>query len=219
MNLIKKKKGFTLLELMLSVAILSIVGVGLLGLFRDGLMMWNMGTARLSLTAEARVAMMAVRKMIQQCQGATISISRFNSSQPANSYISAVLMESVFIETVQTRCGCGGATDPITVGATGAPVELFQKGTNLLSVFPVVAPGTDWTDKAEVTANTTYKTLTISANVESIMFSFLDSKKGNVVVVGARFSKKAWQNRPPVSVYIKESVIVKHMHSAGYYYN
>lgn len=219
MRLLRKRSGFTLMEGMVSIAILGILSAGLYNMIRDGFYMWNMGTARMTLNAEARLTMVAIKKIIQESQGATITISRFNANQPANSYISAVITESAFITSTMTRCGCGTSTDTIVVGGTGAPVEIYQYGNFLRMTYPFIDPGTDITDSAEVEANTHYKTMTISANCESLMFSFIDSKKGDAISVGARFSKRAWNNRPPITVYMKETIMVKRMHSAGYYGN
>ena len=219
MNKLRKRKGFTLIEAMVSIAILGIVSVGINKMFRDSMYMWNYGTARLALTAEARMAMTAVKKIIQNSQGATIVISRFDTNQPANSYLSAVLAESMFIATTQSSCGCSSASDPTTVGATGAPIAFYQYGTYLRTVFPVVKPGTDLRDSALVQANTVYKTITISANVESVMFAFMDSNKGTAVSAAIRLSKQVWNNKPPLVIYLKENIAVKRMHSAGYYHN
>jgi prepilin-type N-terminal cleavage/methylation domain-containing protein len=216
---IRKKKGFTLVELMISVAIIGIVSAGVMTLMKDGITMWRYGTARMALTAEARTSMVALKKMIQQAQGATIKISRFNSNSPANSYLSAVVAESVFITTTQQRCGCGTTSDVVTVGGTGAPVEFYQYNNFIRTVYPQVRPGTDLTDNTAVQANTYYVTLTITSNVESLMFTFVDSKKGTAVSAALRLSKKVLDNKPPVTLFLKETVIVKRMHSAGYYYN
>ena len=204
---------------MISIAILGIVSVGLNKLFMNSLYMWNSGSARLALTGEARMAMTAIKKMIQNSQGASITISRFDANQPANSYLTAILAETMYITTTQAKCGCSSTSDPTTVGATGAPVEMYQYGTYLRTIFPYVKPGTDFTDNAAVQANTVYKTVTISANVESVMFAFLDSNKGTAVSTAIRLSKKVWNDRPPIVVFLKENVAVIHMHSAGYYHN
>lgn len=217
--MMRKRKGFTLLEAMISIGLLSLISVGLYNLIRNGFYMWNMGTAKIALNAEARLTMSSLKKIIQECQGATVNISRFNSTNPANSYLSAVVTESAFITTTMQRCGCGSTTDTVVVGGTGAPVEIYQYNNYLRVVYPFLAPGTDMTDGAEVEANTHYRTLTVSANVESLMFAFLDSKKGSAISVGVRLSKKAWGTRPPVTVFLKEVIMIKRMHSAGYYHN
>jgi prepilin-type N-terminal cleavage/methylation domain-containing protein len=219
MGNLRKKRGFTLVEAMISVAILGIVSMGLNGLFRDSMYMWNMGTARLALNGEARLAMTAVRKLIENAQGTSLTISRFNSNQPAFSYLNATLAESMFITTTTTNCGCTNTNEPTTVGETGAPVELYQYNNYLRFVFPVVAPGTDLTNESAVESNTSYKTLTISANVESVVFAFADSNKGTAITAAIRLSKKVWNNKPPVVVFLKENIMVKRMHSAGYYHN
>jgi len=215
----RSKKGFTVIEAMISAAIMSIVSVGLLSLMRDGMYMWKTGIAKMALTTEGKITMVMIKKAIQQCQGTTIRISRFDSNQPANSYISMILTEPIFIRTTIQRCRCGSSTDSITVGAAGSPIEIYQYNNFLRVVYPEVKPGTDMGDADAVEANTFYKTLTVSANVESIMFSFVDSKKGHAVNVASRFSKWAWQDRKPISIFLKETVIIKRMHSAGYFHN
>ncbi|HPD18671.1 MAG TPA: prepilin-type N-terminal cleavage/methylation domain-containing protein [Candidatus Goldiibacteriota bacterium] len=215
----KSKKGFTLIEAMISAAIISIVSIGMYNLLRDGMYMWNSGLAKMTLTTEGKITMTMIKKAIQQCQGTTIRISRFDSNQPANSYISMVLTEPIFVKTTIQRCGCGSTSDAITVGAVGAPVEIYQYNNYLRVVYPEIKPGTDLGDSEAVQANTYYKTLTISANVESIMFSFVDSKKGKAINTAGRFSKFVWNNKSPVSIFLKETVIVKRMHSAGYFHN
>ncbi len=219
MTTLRKKRGFTLIEAMISVAILGIVSVGLNKLYMNSVYMWNYGSARLALTGEARIAMTAIKKMIQNSQGASLTISRFDANQPANSYLTAVLAETMFITTTQAKCGCSSQTTQTLAGATGAPVEMYQYGTYLRSVFPYVKPGTDLTDNTAVQANTVYQTVTLSANVENVMFAFLDSTKGTAVSTAIRLSKVVWANRPPIVVYLKESITVKRMHSAGFYHN
>lgn len=215
----KKKAGFTLVEVMMTVGILGIISIGVMTLMRDGMYMWHSGTARIALMSEARLAMFAAKKMIQQCQGSTLKISRLNAQNPANSYIEAVLNEAIFITTTRQRCGCGNTSETMTAGGTGAPVMLYQDGTRLLMTYPQIAPGTDITDSAAVEANTSYVTSVISNNVESLMFSFVDSRKANTVTIGLRLSKPFWANKPPMRVFLKETVVVRRMHSAGYYHN
>lgn len=219
LKLNRNKKGFTIIEAMISASIIAIISVGLYSLMRDGMYMWNAGIAKIALTTEAKITMSMIKKAIQQCQGTTIRISRFNSNQPANSYISMILTEPLFIRTTVQRCRCGSTTDAITVGAAGSPVEIYQYSNYLRVVYPEVLPGTDLGDADQVEANTFYKTITISANVESLMFSFSDSKKGRTINVAARFTKWAWHNKKPVEIFLKESVILKRMHSAGYFHN
>jgi prepilin-type N-terminal cleavage/methylation domain-containing protein len=219
LKLNKNKKGFTLMEAMISSAIMAIVGLGIYNLLRDGMYMWNSGIAKMTLTTEGKIAMVMIKKAVQQCQGTTIRISRYDSNQPANSYISMILTEPLFIRTTIQRCRCGSTTDAITVGAAGSPLEIYQYNNYLCVAYPEVKPGTDLGDADAVEANTYYKTLTVSANVESLMFSFVDSKKGRAINTAARFSKWAWNNRKPISIFLKETVIIKRMHSAGYFHN
>jgi prepilin-type N-terminal cleavage/methylation domain-containing protein len=216
----KGKKGFTMIEAILSVAMLSILSVGIFRLLKDGNYMWQMGSARVALESESRVTMLTIRKLITQCQGATIAISRYDTGEPANSYLEAILAEEVYITTTQSKCGCAGqSSSTTTVGAAGAPVQIFQYGSHLLAVYPQVKPGTDMTDNSQVTANTYYTTITITANLDSISFDFADSKDATVINVGARFSKWIFAAQPPLTIFTQETIVVKRMHAAGYYYN
>jgi prepilin-type N-terminal cleavage/methylation domain-containing protein len=222
MNLSGKKgrRGFTLMEAMLSVAMLSIISVGIFRLLKDGNTMWQNGSARIALESEARITMLTIRKLIAQSQGATIAISRFDTNQPVNSYLEAILAEEVYITTTQAKCGCAGqSSSTLTVGAAGAPIQLYQYGSRLLVVYPQIKPGTDMTDNAQVTANTYYTTVTITADLDSISFDFADSKDATVINVGARFSKWIFASSPPITFFEQETIIVERMHAAGYYYN
>ena len=208
------------MEAMLSIAMLSIISVGIFSLLKDGNTMWQNGSARIALESEARITMLTVRKLITQSQGATIAISRFDASQPVNSYLEAIMAEEVYITTTQSKCGCAGqSSSTTTVGAAGAPVQLYQYGSRLLAVYPQVKPGTDMTDNTQVTANTYYTTVTITADLDSISFDFADSKDATVINVGARFSKWVFASSPPMTLFMQETIVVKRMHAAGYYYN
>ncbi|MFP4466022.1 MAG: PilW family protein [Candidatus Goldiibacteriota bacterium] len=216
---LKKNRGFTLIELMITISIMGIFSLGVMNLFRDGLVMWNLGSARIALAAESKISMLLITKFIHNCQGASLRTSRFNDSQPANSYISADLLETIFVTTTESNCGCGTGSDTLTVGQPNTPVQIFQKGKYLLAVSPYLLEGTDLRDADEVKANTRYQTVTLTANLESIMFNFEDSEDSKTLIVGARFSKKPLANREPVTVFLKKTIAVKHFHSAGYYYN
>lgn len=217
--MIKKNKGLTLIEVMISVTILGIISVGAIKLYSQGLEMWNYGTAKMALAGEARIIMTTLTKFIHACQGTTVKISRFNNNQPTNSYISGKLLETVFVTTTRGRC-CGNAeTKNMTVGGAGEDVQIFQNNNYLLSVRPYLLPGTDITDPSEVKNNTRYKTITLTANVESIMFVYDDSQKSDTIVVSVRLSNKPLFNKPPIKINLKKSVVIKHMHSAGYYGN
>ena len=224
--------GFTLLELMITTAIIGIMSIGLFRLFGDGMYMWKTGMARLSLAAEARLTMSLLTKFINSCQASTIRISRYNTSCPANSYISARIGETIYVTTTQDKlggCGCRWGSYKITVGDSNDPtlnhVEIFQyydaaaKKSLILAKYPVIPPGTDITDSEDVRAKAYYKTATVSANADSLMFSFEDSAKGGALSMGASFSKQIWQNRPPVEIFVKKTAVLKHFHSAGYYGN
>ena len=209
-----------MIEAMISVGLLSILSVGIFTLLKNGNYMWQMGSARIALESESRVTMLTIRKLITQCQGATIAISRYDTGEPVNSYIEAIIAEQVYITTTQSKCGCAGqSSSTTTVGAAGSPIQLFQYGSHLLAVYPQVLPGTDMTNNSAVTANTYYTTVTLTANLDSISFDYADSKDATVINVGARFSKWVFAAQPPLTVFTQETIVVKRMHSAGYYYN
>ncbi len=220
------------MEIMMTTAIIGIVSIGLFRLFGDGMYMWKTGMTRLALAAEARLTMSLLTKFINSCQASTVRVSRYDSNSPANSYISARLGETIYVTTSQDKlggCGCRSGSDKITIGDSNDPslnhVEIFhyydaqRKNSLILAKYPVIPPGTDISDPEDVREKAYYKTATISANADSLMFAFEDSAKGGALSMGASFSKKVWDDRPPVEIFLKKTAVLKHFHSAGYYGN
>lgn len=81
------RKGFTLTEMMMSVAIIGIlfgVGAPILNQATKNFMMSN---TRLELQTEARAIMYLITRNLRQAKNSTITISRHNSSQPYYSKI------------------------------------------------------------------------------------------------------------------------------------
>ncbi|MCE5300549.1 MAG: prepilin-type N-terminal cleavage/methylation domain-containing protein [Spirochaetia bacterium] len=219
MKLSGRKKGFTLIELMLTATLMGIVTVGLYNLLNNGLYMWNYGTARMALDSEARMTMLMIKKIVQVSQGSTISISRLNTSSPVNSYLSCLAGETIFVSSNRVKCGCGMSNDIETVGVKGAPVEIYQDRNYIVASFPQVKPGTDMTDSTAVSNNTKYTSITITANADSLEFAFIDSPEGTKISTAVRLSKLVMNDRPILTVFLKDIAVVKHMNSAGYYNN
>jgi hypothetical protein len=203
----------------MTVAILGVVTVGFLKMYQQGATIWNYGTARLALANDARMTMAALTNFIQACNGTSIKISRYDTNQPANSYIAAYLVETAYATTTQNNC-CGGGSGTATFGEPGDYVQFYEYGNYLLVVTPYLLPGTNLTSRKNVSDNTRYNCMTISANVDSIMFTFTNSPQNQVVDIAARFSKVAMQaNKPPIKILLTKEVVIKHLNSAGFYAN
>lgn len=68
-----KKKGFTLVEIMLVVAIMGIILIGLFGVMAQGESSWKDGTTRLQCLAEARRALDVIQRELRTSGSSTIS--------------------------------------------------------------------------------------------------------------------------------------------------
>jgi prepilin-type N-terminal cleavage/methylation domain-containing protein len=79
-KLLKNKKGFTLIEIMFTLAILAIMGVTASKMYMNGISMWNSGMAQLQVQGEARLVMTSIAKFVHLAQGGTIKISRYNTA-------------------------------------------------------------------------------------------------------------------------------------------
>lgn len=219
MILLKRKKAFTLLELMLALSLMGIVSIGVYKLSANGYYMYHYGQARLELDNDMRTLMMILKKTIQLSQGSSIQISRFDTEAPANSYLSSVLGETIYITSNRQKCRLGISADPEVLGSNGQPMEIYQYKNYIRMVVPKVKPGTDMTDAALIQANTYYETITVTSNAEDLAFAFTDSKDGAQVTASVRLSKWVMDQHAPIVLYRKESVTVKRTHAAGYYYD
>ncbi|HNZ28506.1 MAG TPA: prepilin-type N-terminal cleavage/methylation domain-containing protein [Candidatus Goldiibacteriota bacterium] len=215
----QKNSGFTLIELMVSIAILGIVSVGVSQMYANVLYAWNSGNVKMKLSGESRIAMLLIKKLIHSCQGSTIVISRFNSNQPANSYFGAVAGETIYATSTQQNCGCGTSSDSMTVGTKGEYVTIYQNGNYLVAKTPKLTGAVDWDDPDSIQSHVSYNYVTISSNLDNISFVMGDSTRGSVVHIAARFSKHYYRNRPPAEIMLKEAVVVKHPYSSGFYAN
>ncbi len=220
-KILKNKIGWTLLELLMTSLLLGALGYGTLKIFTDGLKIWHNSSARLALYSEARLTMLLLTKFVQNCQGSTIRISRFNNNQPAQSFISGILVEPLYVKTTTGYC-CGSGSDTITVGSANNPnknhTRIYQQDNKLIVAYPYLVPGTDIRDKNAVEANTYYKYITLSTNLESLIITYDDSKRDKIILVSARFVKTGFQNQLQ-RVNLKQAIAVKRMHSSGYYAN
>lgn len=79
-------------------------------------------------------------------------------------------------------------------------------------------PGTDIRDKNAVDANTYPKYITLSANLESLIITYDDSRKDKTILVSARFAKRGFRNEI-IRVHLNQAVSVRRMHTEGYYAN
>ena len=215
--ILKKKKGFTLIEAMLTVLILSIVSIGVYKMMDDGIKIWNYGTAKLSISSEARIAIAALTKFIHNAIGNSIKISRYDNTQPAASYIAAFVVDPIYVTTTFSNCGCCSSSDTLTVGIPGDYVKIYQYNNNLVINFPVIPPGTDLTSGSDVQNKIYYRNITLSTHLDSLMVYFKDGPENKTLNIAARFSKKVGND--VIKIFLKKSVVIKHRHSAGYYYN
>lgn len=84
---LKKRKGYTVTEMMMAVAIVGILfGVGA-PILNQATKNFMMSTARMELQTEARSIMYLITRNLRQAKNSTITISRYNSSQPYYSKI------------------------------------------------------------------------------------------------------------------------------------
>ena len=209
--------GFTLMEAMIVIAIMGIVTTGLGQMLNTAIYAWNFGSANIAVNMEGRNAVTALTKFMQYAQSPTIKISRIDTNQPANSYVSGKLAETVYV-TTSSPGSCGFTTSATDmVGGAGAEVEMFQYGRKLFARIPTLASGSSISSPS--TINYTYKYMTVTSNLDSFMVTFNDSKKEKSVSVAVRLSKMVYKNRPPIRVLLKQQVVLKHSTSAGFYGN
>jgi type II secretory pathway pseudopilin PulG len=215
-TLLRSKKGFTLIEAVITIGMLGVVITVLGNYILNGAYAWNMGAAKMQIAGEGRIAIEALAKFIQNAQAATITISRFNDSQPADSYISGKLAETIYLNVNTGACGfaSGGSN---MVGTAGGDFAIYQNGRYLVLSVPKLASGTNFSDPTN--AVVTYNNVTLTANLESLMLTFEDSKLGKSISTGVKLSKRVYPTRPEVRMLLKKPVVIKHYHTSGYYGN
>ena len=82
------RRGYTLVEIMIGVAILGILGAVVTNLFIGGVRFWRLSIAKSEIQRDARTYLDAIGRTLRQAQASTVTIDRLNSSQPAYSRIS-----------------------------------------------------------------------------------------------------------------------------------
>ncbi len=80
-------KGVTLVELMIAVAVMSVVFLGLSSLLVNGLRLYNMNNVKASIERDVRVSLDLIQKSLREAQEATVEIST-PTGEPAYSKIS-----------------------------------------------------------------------------------------------------------------------------------
>jgi len=215
-KILKGKKGFTLIEAMLTVAIISIISVGIYKLLIDGVKMWKYGLARYDLLMEANQTMDFISRWIQASRGISIEISRADANQPVNSSFFSILSEPVYF-----------ASGPMTIPGSGGrwwwrrprlnpEYQTLYKENTAFTIYQIgrkLYLGIKFPNKEES------DTLLISNNINSIMFTFDNSQEGTTVLVGASFSKRVFNdiNTKPASLFLQKTIIIKNLYSEGFY--
>jgi prepilin-type N-terminal cleavage/methylation domain-containing protein len=83
----KTDKGMTITELMLAIAVFSVISVVLSGMLLYGFRMWRFNNAQLEVQRDARIAMDLIERNLRQASSATVFISRNSLSDPPFSKI------------------------------------------------------------------------------------------------------------------------------------
>lgn len=81
------RKGYTITELMLTVAILATIAATSAPILVNLVNFWRQTTARNEIERDVRVSLDMINRMLRQAQAATVNIDRFNTSQPPYSRI------------------------------------------------------------------------------------------------------------------------------------
>lgn len=102
----KKTKGWTLVELLLTIVIFSIITLGTSTFMTQGIRNLRLVIAKIDIQREARLSLSIMNKELRQAIKSTVVVSRHNSSQPPYS--------KIVFETVK-----------------GTTVTYYQDGTNL----------------------------------------------------------------------------------------
>lgn len=83
----RRRQGFTLTEVMLTVAIVGILGAGSAQLLLQANRHFILGRTRVELQQEARAVMYVLNRNLRQAQASTVRIDRLASTQPFYSRI------------------------------------------------------------------------------------------------------------------------------------
>ncbi|MFA5780047.1 MAG: hypothetical protein WC947_07905 [Elusimicrobiota bacterium] len=88
------KKGFTLVEALLSVAFLSIMGMGVIYFFKNSLVSMHKTQSNIILRDESASAFENILNDLRQSEDSSVGIDRFSGSNLQNSLISFVIVPS-----------------------------------------------------------------------------------------------------------------------------
>jgi prepilin-type N-terminal cleavage/methylation domain-containing protein len=210
---LKKSGGFTLIEAMITVAIMGILLAGISSMIVTSFKTWNIVTSRIRMEAEARTAVTFLSKIVRASQDTTIKISRLDSSQPCNSYISGQPMEQIYFTAVNA-CGCNSGGNLVTVASNGGDFAMYQDDRSLIIKYPNPPASLD----PSIEESYTYNYRTICADVDSFMVGYDDSTSMKSISVSLRLSEKISNNK--INEYmIKQRIVLQHHYSSGYYGN
>ncbi|PKM92558.1 MAG: hypothetical protein CVU80_02725 [Elusimicrobia bacterium HGW-Elusimicrobia-4] len=84
----KFSKGFTLVELMINVAIISIIAFTLTSLFLKWIQFWQLSKAKTEVQRDARTCISAINRNLRQSTASSVVVDRYDSNQPPYSRIS-----------------------------------------------------------------------------------------------------------------------------------
>jgi len=87
MYFLRDKKGITLVELMITITIVGIIGLGVGTLFTKGMQLWQMNKAKAEIERDVRTALDLIIQNIRQAEDSTIVIDRYDANQPPYSRI------------------------------------------------------------------------------------------------------------------------------------
>ncbi|OQA92361.1 MAG: hypothetical protein BWY26_00279 [Elusimicrobia bacterium ADurb.Bin231] len=90
-------KGYTLIELMLSVVIISILGSGLSVLFLRWLQFWQMSKANTEIQRDARTTIAVINRNLRQGTANSVVIDRLDDTQPPCSRLSFQKLSKIYI--------------------------------------------------------------------------------------------------------------------------
>ncbi|MFA5779960.1 MAG: hypothetical protein WC947_07465 [Elusimicrobiota bacterium] len=82
-----KKKGFTIVELLINVVTISIIAGALSSLFFKWIQLWYLSSTKAEIQRDGRTCVSAVDKHLRQATASSVVIDRYDSNQPPYSRI------------------------------------------------------------------------------------------------------------------------------------
>ncbi|MEW6557153.1 MAG: hypothetical protein AB1349_07350 [Elusimicrobiota bacterium] len=82
-----KSKGLTFIELMINVAMISIMAFALSSLFLKWIQLWYLSQAKTEIQRDARTCISAINKHLRQADASSVVVDRYDSNQPPYSRI------------------------------------------------------------------------------------------------------------------------------------